>query len=315
MPSLLQQAFNRLPELPDIDIDIEPEVFLAITGWSTQSAPNETAGHGILVDGVVVWACRASIDTASSGFVKSGSSESVIAALQAGYDADAINMQWHTHPSFGAFHSGTDIDNEMRIVQPLAKQKPHGSFYFIVASAYDWCVRKYIWYDHVLLGYQEGTVLVPDYGIKLNQGRHKSVTVTNQYGAANKKAKETTVLDEKPEKWWEDEGPDKFSIFINDEWISVVYDADQPPPKVISWTQEVDCLPLFKAFGVEPFKWNELESVVWDKTANREGNGDVTKKPDEAPILLKIIIEEFLKDASILEDVIPSESVVVVQEV
>jgi hypothetical protein len=102
----------------------------------------ENAGYGVHEyddkgNVVVPWFTVADDPTASSGGVETDMNAAQIESFQAGYDG-RVTLQWHTHPNFGTFWSGTDHKGMMTMVQAQQRGRRKGEVLFLVLDEFNW---------------------------------------------------------------------------------------------------------------------------------------------------------------------------------
>lgn len=70
---------------------------------------------------------------------------------EAGYEP---NGQWHTHPTFGAFWSSTDVNDQIKDIELAKAFNKSGERFFMCVSGLDILVRRVRW-DNGLVTYQD----------------------------------------------------------------------------------------------------------------------------------------------------------------
>jgi len=157
----------RRDETIDANIGVKPEVLWRILAEQLSRGKVEISGFGWInpdtrvIDFVVV------SSQGQSAFVATPPSETHWAMNQC-YDAvkNGINMQWHTHPGFGAFFSGTDTDDIAKDIDGAVDTSESGDMYYIVIDhVSSWIVRRVIWDKDDGIRFNDGTLWMADHAM------------------------------------------------------------------------------------------------------------------------------------------------------
>lgn len=137
------------------DLELDPRVLLFVLQQQAKHAGKEIAGFATVEDGCVDWICYTSVGEGAS--VTTTSSDETWAALQLDDEnkGRSLRLQWHTHPGFGTFWSGTDTSDQYARIDALMDISNSGDYWFIVfdPSSTDLAktealVRRVTWEDH-----------------------------------------------------------------------------------------------------------------------------------------------------------------------
>lgn len=128
----------------DANLRISASLFAHITGWFLEHPHQEIAGHGYAEDNELKWICFAS--TGTGGGVHQNHEDNqwaLLEAIEAGWPC--VNVQWHTHPGFGAHFSGTDEGQQARTATLQQELLDEGKIFFVVVSGLEWLTRLLVW--------------------------------------------------------------------------------------------------------------------------------------------------------------------------
>ena len=166
IPGVKKNRLANVKKLESMDVMVTQPAFFEILRHVMDDQNLEIAGYAYMKDNIIVWADLAEMSKQSGTGVTSCSAKSVMAALEAGYGVP--NCHYHTHPFGSAFHSATDVNMEMDIVEQKVKSGGSGRFTFVVIASLEWIARTYTWSDGKINGFHDGHVIVN--GIKLDFG-------------------------------------------------------------------------------------------------------------------------------------------------
>lgn len=239
-------------------------------------------------DDTIDWFWRDQASKGSGGGVHSDDGQGIVAAMLAGVGIP--NGQWHTHPGFGTFWSGTDLTDQGATVRDAMQIATTGTTYFIVANALNWRIRKVSWVDGKINQTQDGHVLRWD-GYPLNyadKGRSTSspVTATYPYGyglnggsrrVADRVGRPADEIvhgygygdDDNYKLYWQERGNRPNRDHLEDR-----HDHEHPLllPAAVGQAVRQDAVvwavpginygPLFDRFNVEEGEWDFLQTSV-----------------------------------------------------
>lgn len=136
---------NRSVKQPgSLRLTIPPDIFAQIVAWTADSRPSETSGWGWVEDGVLVDVYRNKFATEVGGGVTWSMAEIMAECDMRG--KAFCNFQWHSHPGFMAFFSGTDDKSNDLLLNDLFAAFESGEFYIAVEDGgMEGLVRKYMW--------------------------------------------------------------------------------------------------------------------------------------------------------------------------
>lgn len=269
-----QQEYGFLPVVTE-------QAFHQMTTFLLEETMVEIAGlfHYNPKTNQITWFYRDYDSQGSGGGVHSDSGPGLVAALLAGVGVPA--GQWHTHPGFGTYWSGTDLTDQGRVVRNAMKMKPSGEVQFIVANALNWRCRRVVWQDGRVVSRQDGHVLRWD-GLKLNfheTPRWEDMT-------AGEKAAKLAADEERRKqgvagyayygRGYAEWGDDVWDDYPYSPRNGVVRDSGNGPvallPAVhtrrvgqdaVVWAMPgADYTPLFERFGVAEGEWDLLETEI-----------------------------------------------------
>lgn len=129
-----------------------------MVAWAAQSNPKEVSGFGWVDDTPRI--NRVFLNqrgSRSEGGVTYDAAEVLVYTVSNGLPAP--NLQWHTHPGFNPYWSGTDLADQDNLLVQLASRK-EGVFYVLVFDGgMEWNIRRFRWIDNGgTLWKAEGTI-------------------------------------------------------------------------------------------------------------------------------------------------------------
>lgn len=138
--------YNEWQDGEEVTISVSDDVmneFIEII--LTPPTYNEIAGFGRIDNDELRWIYydQESIEHSSSGAVKSDSANAMFACEEK--LGVLPNLQWHTHPGFGAFASGTDRDDQGKDILRRRSRKESGHTYYMIADALKWVGYRVNW--------------------------------------------------------------------------------------------------------------------------------------------------------------------------
>lgn len=252
------------PETVGFKPVVSEAAFNLMTAFLLQEHRIEIAGifHWHEATNTIDWAWRDMASDGSGGHVKSDSGQGVLACVLAGHGAP--NGQWHTHPGFGTFWSGTDLTDQGRVVQKGMKINQTGYTLFMVCSGLNWFCRVVRWQEGKVVLCQDGHAVRWD-GLALNFADHR-------YDPKPVVAKPGSLYPIAGGAHYVGGG---WSNGYDDDWSYYDYRGnDRQPALPIAlpaikqddasiWALPgTDYRPLFDRFGVPYEHWNKLEKVI-----------------------------------------------------
>lgn len=242
----MKSLYSSIKEGDPFDLELSVEIFLEMVKFILGEQDLEISGFGREDEGKMHWAFRSESDRSSGGDVTAGSGSATVAAIIAGIDLP--NVQWHTHPGFGAFFSATDINDHIKFLKDAMDTSNAGHIIFICVSELDWQMVRFDWADGVLVK-RKGAVIID--GVKLDYRRagravHQPSVGSQWYGNG----------------YYDDEiDPVLLALPSNAQDYNI-----EVEPKIKSgdylkgrWSdQDEDYLPLFEIYKVEPYDWEKL---------------------------------------------------------
>lgn len=183
-------VFKLTPVNGEFELPITYHMYGVFMQWLLANRHHEIAGFFSIEDGVIKWAVRCSNDqngghvtmteaqiTEAVKILDEENEKRMALNEEKGtqYEKLVFNGQFHTHPFFNAFWSGTDEDDQADHVYDMVCFNPEGGeTYFMVYNLGHLRLRKWWWNmgteNWPVVFYQEGVVTLG--GEKLNVQSH-----------------------------------------------------------------------------------------------------------------------------------------------
>jgi hypothetical protein len=177
-----------------IRVHIDPQVFAYMTSWGWHYAPNECAGffrvsERVLTEGkpavpYIDWAWVDRDAKMTAGHVESSTEGLTKFCREEKFDMMTVNGQWHTHPQFSTYWSGTDSNDQQNLIAELcaAKARWGTDFYFIVFNMGEWLIRRItIGDDGKVASWSEGNIILNNALVKSSQNGYYGGYYGNAY--------------------------------------------------------------------------------------------------------------------------------------
>lgn len=158
IPPSYQILTSAILESGKVELEMPPELFAQMIAWAAQSNPKETSGFGwVTEEGRINRVFLNQRGTRNAGGVTYDSAEMLIYAMN--NNLPDANLQWHTHPGFDPYWSGTDLADQDKLLVQLVSHK-EGTFYVLVFDGgMEWNIRRFRWLDYgKTLWKMEGTI-------------------------------------------------------------------------------------------------------------------------------------------------------------
>lgn len=193
-PKSVSPAIKRLPyskrDKNEVKLNLTAEAFAKLQSWCWQYSPKECAGFGMVTkedggnDSIILTLDWVWVDTKakmSAGGVETSTHELAMHCMENDIDIRKVNLQWHTHPTFSAYWSGTDTTDQVDLLEEIAIGRKNDEFVFIVFNRMnDFVVRRVVLKDGEVDYYQDGTAWVN--GVRIGKEEYSGYSGYAGYG-------------------------------------------------------------------------------------------------------------------------------------